>query len=183
MRHQSVTVMRRGLGGDACVSGLFVAFLTISTLRAPVVFCSQLDVADNIDLNTVVQGYEDFYQSKYGRRPKLMRRLSGDFQVGCRACGKGRCVPGFTEVLADVLLPLQPRPLRNRNENWICILDTHIECMLSRFPVRLQGAELKLSIAQILTMPNNSIFNRLTSCRLVSLLASSADLFSLWMTV
>lgn len=41
----------------------------------------QLDVADNINLSTVVSGYEEFYQSKYGRRPKLMRRLSGDFQV------------------------------------------------------------------------------------------------------
>ncbi|CAD7702821.1 unnamed protein product, partial [Ostreobium quekettii] len=45
---------------------------------------SQLDVADNINLSTVVSGYEEFYLAKYGRRPKLMRRLSGDFQPPIR---------------------------------------------------------------------------------------------------
>lgn len=34
-----------------------------------------MDVADNIDLTSVVQEFEDSYELKYGRRPKLIRKI------------------------------------------------------------------------------------------------------------
>jgi hypothetical protein len=34
----------------------------------------QVDAADNIDLMTIVQEFVDYYHSKFGRYPKLIRR-------------------------------------------------------------------------------------------------------------
>jgi len=36
----------------------------------------QFEVADNVDLIQVVQEWEDFYEMKFGRKPKLVRKLS-----------------------------------------------------------------------------------------------------------
>ena len=35
---------------------------------------SKFQVADNIDLATIVQEYEEFHEIKFGRKPKLVRR-------------------------------------------------------------------------------------------------------------
>jgi hypothetical protein len=36
-------------------------------------YALQVDVADNIDLLTIIQEYEDVFESRYGKRPKLVR--------------------------------------------------------------------------------------------------------------
>ncbi|GFH08906.1 p60 katanin-like 2 [Haematococcus lacustris] len=38
-------------------------------------YSSIVDVADNVDLLRVVQEFEEGYEAKYGRRPKITRRL------------------------------------------------------------------------------------------------------------
>lgn len=38
---------------------------------------AQVDAADNVDLVRIVQEFEDSYELKYGRRPKLVRRVGG----------------------------------------------------------------------------------------------------------
>jgi hypothetical protein len=38
----------------------------------------QVDAADNIDLLTVLQEFEEGYEAKYGRRPKLVRRIGSE---------------------------------------------------------------------------------------------------------
>lgn len=38
----------------------------------------KIDAADNVDLNTIVTEYEDFYEMRFGRKPKLTRKVSGD---------------------------------------------------------------------------------------------------------
>jgi katanin p60 ATPase-containing subunit A1 len=40
--------------------------------------CNKFDVADNIDLGTVVQEFEDYYEMRFGRKPKLVRSRDGD---------------------------------------------------------------------------------------------------------
>ncbi|ETW09097.1 hypothetical protein, variant [Aphanomyces invadans] len=39
---------------------------------------SKFEVVDNIDLLRIVQEFEDFYELKFGKKPKLVRRTSGD---------------------------------------------------------------------------------------------------------
>ncbi|KAH9133102.1 hypothetical protein AeRB84_020742 [Aphanomyces euteiches] len=39
---------------------------------------SKFEVVDNIDLLRIVQEFEDFYEMKFGKKPKLVRRTSGD---------------------------------------------------------------------------------------------------------
>lgn len=39
--------------------------------------CKQVDVADNVDLLRVIQEFEDSYEIKYGRKPKLVRSVQG----------------------------------------------------------------------------------------------------------
>lgn len=39
-------------------------------------------MADNIDLVHVVQEFEEAYEMKYGRRPKLVKRLVEEVQAG-----------------------------------------------------------------------------------------------------
>lgn len=38
----------------------------------------RLDVADNVDLPTILTEYEDFYEMRFGRRPKITRKVGGD---------------------------------------------------------------------------------------------------------
>merc|ERR1719453_2587515 len=38
----------------------------------------QLDVADNIDLQQIIQDYEEYHELKFGRRVKLIRKAAGD---------------------------------------------------------------------------------------------------------
>uniref|UniRef100_A0A383VC06 Katanin p60 ATPase-containing subunit A-like 2 n=1 Tax=Tetradesmus obliquus TaxID=3088 RepID=A0A383VC06_TETOB len=51
---------------------------------------TKVDAADNIDLLCILQEFEDGYEAKYGRRPKLVRRVSseeaglGVARPGCR---------------------------------------------------------------------------------------------------
>ena len=35
----------------------------------------QFDAADNVDLLTILQEYEDFYEIRFQRRPKLIRKV------------------------------------------------------------------------------------------------------------
>lgn len=37
----------------------------------------RLDVADNVDLPTILTEYEDFYEMRFGKKPKLVRKVSG----------------------------------------------------------------------------------------------------------
>ncbi|RHY15034.1 hypothetical protein DYB25_001604 [Aphanomyces astaci] len=39
---------------------------------------SKFEVVDNIDLLRIVQEFEDFYELKFGKKPKLVRRTNGD---------------------------------------------------------------------------------------------------------
>ncbi|KAK9830191.1 hypothetical protein WJX72_010220 [[Myrmecia] bisecta] len=39
---------------------------------------AKVDAADNIDLLTIMQEYEDFYEFKFGRRPKLVRSVGAE---------------------------------------------------------------------------------------------------------
>jgi hypothetical protein len=48
--------------------------------RVALVCHLQVDVADNVDLIRVVQEFEDSHELKYGRRPKLVRRVGGAAQ-------------------------------------------------------------------------------------------------------
>jgi hypothetical protein len=45
----------------------------------------QVDVADNVSLISIVQEYEDGFEARYGKRPKLVRQLKD--QVGRRVGG------------------------------------------------------------------------------------------------
>jgi katanin p60 ATPase-containing subunit A1 len=47
----------------------------------------QLDVADNIDLQQIIQDYEEFHELKFGRRVKLVRKAAGDALAGPRGAG------------------------------------------------------------------------------------------------
>jgi len=38
----------------------------------------RIDAADNVDLNTVLTEYEDFYEMRFGRKPKLTRKADGN---------------------------------------------------------------------------------------------------------
>mmetsp|Transcript_148734 Transcript_148734/g.477653 ORF Transcript_148734/g.477653 Transcript_148734/m.477653 type:complete len:549 (-) Transcript_148734:21-1667(-) len=38
----------------------------------------KIDAADNIDLTTILTEYEDFYEMRFGRKPKLTRKVAGD---------------------------------------------------------------------------------------------------------
>lgn len=38
----------------------------------------RVDVADNVDLATILTEYEDFYEMRFGRKPKLTRKVAGD---------------------------------------------------------------------------------------------------------
>jgi katanin p60 ATPase-containing subunit A1 len=42
-----------------------------------------VDVADNVDLVSIVQEYEEAFEARYGRRPKLVR------QVKEQVCARG----------------------------------------------------------------------------------------------
>ncbi|KAF4030858.1 ATPase family associated domain-containing protein lid 3 [Phytophthora infestans] len=46
---------------------------------------SKFEVVENIDLLRIVQEYEDFQEIKFGKRPKLVRRLSPDVQDRARS--------------------------------------------------------------------------------------------------
>ncbi|ETL97426.1 hypothetical protein F442_05628 [Phytophthora nicotianae P10297] len=46
---------------------------------------SKFEVVENIDLLRIVQEYEDFQEIKFGKRPKLVRRLSPDEQDRARS--------------------------------------------------------------------------------------------------
>eukprot|EP00877_Chromochloris_zofingiensis_P004313 jgi/Chrzof1/13883/Cz08g16010.t1 len=59
----------------------------------------QIDVADNIDLMTIVQEFVDYYHSKFGRYPKLVRQTFGDFQM-----------PTTVPLQAVSLTPTHPNP-------------------------------------------------------------------------
>jgi katanin p60 ATPase-containing subunit A1 len=62
----------------------------------------QVDVADNIDLPTILQEYEEAYEYKYGRRPKLVRRQdTGSSRHG--QAGRG-CFPGATDAAGGLAL-------------------------------------------------------------------------------
>jgi hypothetical protein len=47
----------------------------------------QVDAADNIDLLTVLQEFEESYEAKYGRRPKLVRRVGSEEASACSCHG------------------------------------------------------------------------------------------------
>lgn len=38
----------------------------------------KIDSADNVDLNTILTEYEDFYEMRFGRKPKLTRKADGN---------------------------------------------------------------------------------------------------------
>lgn len=38
----------------------------------------RIDAADNVDLMTILTEYEDFYEMRFGRKPKLTRKIAGD---------------------------------------------------------------------------------------------------------
>jgi len=38
----------------------------------------KVDVADNIDLATILTEYEDYYEMRFGRKPKITRKVAGD---------------------------------------------------------------------------------------------------------
>ena len=44
----------------------------------------QVDVADNVDLLAIVQEYEEGFEAKYGRRPRLVRQLKDQVSCPCR---------------------------------------------------------------------------------------------------
>lgn len=66
----------------------------------------QIDVADNIDLMTIVQEFVDYYHSKFGRYPKLVRQTFGDFQV--RKCCWNRPACTITIIMVDLLSMFVP---------------------------------------------------------------------------
>jgi katanin p60 ATPase-containing subunit A1 len=39
---------------------------------------SKFDAADNVDLSSIVQEFENYYEIKFGKKPKLVRRIQGD---------------------------------------------------------------------------------------------------------
>merc|ERR550537_434504 len=49
----------------------------------------QMDAADNIDLGSIVQDFEEYYEMKFGRRPRLVRKVQG-FEPDARPAANGR---------------------------------------------------------------------------------------------
>jgi katanin p60 ATPase-containing subunit A1 len=43
---------------------------------------AQVDVADNVDLVSIVQEYEEGFEARYGRRPKLVRHVKEQVRAG-----------------------------------------------------------------------------------------------------
>jgi katanin p60 ATPase-containing subunit A1 len=69
---------------------------------------ARYDVCDNIDLISIVQEFEAFYQIKFGRAPKLIKKLrasSADARSGRTKAKKQTRPPRSTTVAADTVLP------------------------------------------------------------------------------
>eukprot|EP00406_Dinophysis_acuminata_P057797 CAMPEP_0179270382 /NCGR_PEP_ID=MMETSP0797-20121207/31440_1 /TAXON_ID=47934 /ORGANISM="Dinophysis acuminata, Strain DAEP01" /LENGTH=167 /DNA_ID=CAMNT_0020978719 /DNA_START=27 /DNA_END=527 /DNA_ORIENTATION=- len=41
----------------------------------------KVDVADNIDLGTILTEYEDFYEMRFGRKPKITRKVASEKEL------------------------------------------------------------------------------------------------------
>ncbi len=59
----------------------------------------QVDVADNVDLLRILQEFEESYELKFGKRPKVVRRLVEEVRPlpaeGAGRCGTGLCHYGI----------------------------------------------------------------------------------------
>lgn len=58
---------------------------------------SKVDVADNIDLYTIIHEFEEGYEMKFGRRPRLVKKLVRFCTSGilmCREYADMDCAPG-----------------------------------------------------------------------------------------
>ena len=69
---------------------------------------ARYDVCDNIDLISIVQEFEAFYQIKFGRAPKLIKKLrasSADARSGRTKAKKQTRQPRSTTVASDTALP------------------------------------------------------------------------------
>jgi len=55
---------------------------TVQQIQADTnVSLDKVDAADNIDLPTILTEYEDFYEMRFGRKPKLVRKACGDSEA------------------------------------------------------------------------------------------------------
>eukprot|EP00440_Ansanella_granifera_P068421 gb/GFBE01074231.1/.p1 GENE.gb/GFBE01074231.1/~~gb/GFBE01074231.1/.p1 ORF type:complete len:565 (+),score=137.11 gb/GFBE01074231.1/:1-1695(+) len=52
----------------------------------------RVDAADNVDLPSIITEYEDFYEMRFGRKPKLTRKVAGDKDMD-RKCSLPRLPP------------------------------------------------------------------------------------------
>eukprot|EP00928_Gymnodinium_smaydae_P020526 TRINITY_DN17930_c0_g1_i1.p1 TRINITY_DN17930_c0_g1~~TRINITY_DN17930_c0_g1_i1.p1 ORF type:complete len:576 (-),score=165.52 TRINITY_DN17930_c0_g1_i1:48-1775(-) len=68
----------------------------------------RVDAADNIDLSTVLTEYEDFYEMRFGRKPKLTRRLVADDE---KTAARGRKESVDRKVSLPKLPPEAPSAL------------------------------------------------------------------------
>ena len=62
------------------------------------VLLSKYEVCDNVDLATVIQEYEAYYAIKFGRAPKLIRKVQTHYYVCSMASSHGR--PLFFVVIS-----------------------------------------------------------------------------------
>ena len=68
------------------------------------VSCGKFEVADNVDLTYILQEFEDYYEMRFSRKPKLVRRLGADTSsgtVGSKTKTKRKPVPPPTDTRAS----------------------------------------------------------------------------------
>lgn len=53
---------------------------------------SKFTIADNIDLNLVLSEYENYYEMRFDKKPKLVRKLADGEEIPVKAVGKQRDV-------------------------------------------------------------------------------------------
>ena len=58
------------------------------------VWLTKVDLADNVELPLVLQEFEEYYESKFGKRPKLLRMVAGGTDVG-RGAAMAAVKPGL----------------------------------------------------------------------------------------
>lgn len=56
-------------------------------------------MADNVDLLRILQEFEESYEVKYGKRPKVVRRLVEEVRRDCVCCHNGPPSPGLPQHL------------------------------------------------------------------------------------
>ena len=75
----------------------------------------RFDAADNIDLATIVQEFEEFHEMKFGRRPKLVRRVGPeDRGGGAETTGTGGMATAYPQQHVHLFRHLLPKPLSSQ---------------------------------------------------------------------